>query len=116
MNMTFLNSIIISSRVALFLAVFSLVLIGGIYSHGPEVPHTHIASERANSSNHAHVETAVEKSLTSDAIHCGADNIQFAQSSSTNFERNAIQIVGPNFQMGKDLSLGLDPPPPRLYS
>lgn len=103
-------------RAALFLAAFSLVLIGGTYSHGPETQHSHASSESTNSADHAHMETALDIDMSNDVLHCGADIIQSAQSSSTAFVRPSTQILSLKTRMGKNLWFGLDPPPPRFYS
>lgn len=102
-------------RVALFLAAFSLVLIGGTYSHGPEIQHTHI-SESTNTADHAHMETAIDIDMSNDVLHCGTDISQFAQFSTVNFVRTSTQILSLKSQTGKNLWFALDPPPPRLYS
>lgn len=103
-------------RAALFLAVLSLVLIGGVYSHGPETQHVHASSESKNSSDHAHMEVAKDINKSNNALHCGAKILQIAQFSSIDFVRISTQISSFESPMGKNLRLGLDPPPPKLYS
>lgn len=103
-------------RAALFLAVLSLVLIGGVYSHGPETQHAHASSESKNSSDHAHVEVAKDIDKSNNALHCGAKILQLAQFNSIDFVRISTQILSLESQTGKSLWFGLDPPPPRLYS
>jgi hypothetical protein len=105
----------ISMRTALFLAAFSLALIGGTYSHGPKTLHSHM-SESTNATDHAHMEIAIDVDLSNDILHCGIDILQFAQSSSAPFVRNPTRILSLEFRMGKNLWFGLEPPPPKLFS
>lgn len=110
------KSIILLVRAALLLAVFSLVLIGGVYSHGLETQHAHAASESKNISDHAHMEVAPDIDKSNSALHCGAKILQIAQISSIDFVRSPTEILISKSQMGKKLRFGLDPPPPKLYS
>ena len=102
-------------RVAVFLAAFSLVLIGGTYSHGPKTLHSHM-SESTNTADHAHMEIAIDVDMSNDILHCGIDILQFAQSNSTPFVKNPTRILNLNPHMGKNLWFGLEPPPPKFYS
>lgn len=102
------------SRMAVLLAILSLVLVGGIYSHGPEA-NSHTASKLESGPQHAHLEVREYKELVSDVLHCGADNVQFSQYNSVSLRTNLFQPVCSNPHMGSNLWTGVEPPPPKFY-
>ena len=113
---TSIRSMTMLAKTTLFFAAFSLVLVGGIYSHNPETSHTHKSIESGSSSDHAHMETNTNLDTSNQAIHCGADILQYARYDTAECERNPSRVLSLIYQMSDSLWRGLDPPPPRQYS
>jgi len=105
-------------RLLVFLAVFSLGVLGGTYSHAVENGHTHSGSldQRHTDSDHSHVGDEDNRFDQSSGLHCGA-NIIATLSDETQIKIGraiVIRIGGTTETVA--ILLGGDPPPPRVTS
>ena len=105
-------------RLLVFLALFSLGVLGGTYSHAAENGHTHSATNDQGHtvSVHSHASDKDARFDQSNSLHCGSNIIATLSANNQIMFHRAIAVLigGPTESL--ETLLNVDPPPPRTSS
>ena len=107
------GTIHVCARLLATLAVLSLGLLGGTYSHATGAKHVHSATDAGDASDHSHIGSGKELGQQSANLHCGANILATPVASALKFEPWQALVPISICTDGVGKVLGFDPPPPR---
>lgn len=107
-------------RIFSLLSLVTLLMVGGTFAHGNELPHQHLNQTTSeierDVAHHDHIGDADQDDTQLNGMHCGADIHYLVGDLNIDFSRIILGRIPHHGRQYSNASFWPDPPPPRSIS